>query len=226
LIVSAVGYGHHGYHAHRLSLELICAIQTTAAANDVSLATVGNWIDHDHGQAANADASTLPARFAAMYIGRYTSEADYTRHRMDTQGWTDLLRNNGMEAYFDLPRYTRHLFLRDVFGIGLDGSHPWRAVEVFHRPATLSAAVDEATSRLRQAVDRDNGAHLLRALPRAVLLGIAAQHHVGTTGGEAGGIPLSEASLIDTLLTKQFGDTSTTASTTASAIASNVASIE
>src|SRR6266545_587464 len=51
LIVSAVGYGHHGYHAHRLSLDVVCAIQATAAANNVSLATVGAWIDHDHGLA-------------------------------------------------------------------------------------------------------------------------------------------------------------------------------
>jgi hypothetical protein len=216
LMVSAVGYGHHGYHAYRLSLELICAMQATAAANDVSLATVGNWIDHDHGLAGNADASTLPGRFAAVYIGRYTSEADYAHHRMDRQGWTGLLRDSGMEAYFDLPRYARHLFLSDVFDIGLNGSHPWRGVEVFHRPAALRVAVDEATSRLQQAVDRDDGAHLLRALPRAVLLGIAAQHHVAVTGEEAGGAPRGEASLIDTLLIERFGDTSTTASTTAS----------
>ena len=216
LIVSAVGYGHHGYHAHRLSQELVCAMQAIAAANDVSLATVGNWIDSDHGQAGTVDASTLPARFAAVYIGRYTSEADYTVHRMDTLGWTDLLRDSEMEAYFDLPRYARHLFISDVFSIGLDGSHPWRSVEVFHRPVALRVAVDEATRRLQQAVDRDDGAHLLRALPRTVLLGIAAQHHVGVTGAEAGGVPLSEASLIDTLLTERFGEITTTASSTAS----------
>jgi hypothetical protein len=220
LIVSAVGYGHHGYHAHRLSMGLVCAMQATAAANDVSLATVGNWIDHDHGLATNADASTLPGRFAAVYIRRYTSEADYAHHRMDTQGWTGLLRDSGMEAYFDLPRYTRHLFLSEVFGIGLDGSHPWRSIEVFHRPAALNVAVDEATSRLQQAVDRDDGAHLLRALPRAVLLGVAARHHVGVTGAEAGEVPLSGASLIDTLLTKRFGAIATTASTTAISLAS------
>ncbi|GAA0908132.1 hypothetical protein [Virgisporangium aurantiacum] len=164
LIVSAVGYGHHGYHAHRLSLELVCAMQATAAANDVSLATVGNWIDH--GLATNAEASTLPGRFAAVYSGRYTSEADYAHHRMDTQGWTGLLRDSGMEAYFDLPRYARHLFVRDVFGIGLDGAHPWRGVEVFHRPAALRVAVNEATSRLRQAVDRRRGTPAACPTPR------------------------------------------------------------
>lgn len=135
---------------------------------------------------------------------------------MDAQGWTDLLRGSGMEAYFDLPRYTRHLFISDVFGIGLDGSHPWRSIEVVHRPAALNVAVDEAASRLQQAADRNGGAQLLRALPRTVLLGIAAQHHIGTTGAEAGeeagGVPLTEASLIDTLLTERFGEIGSTAS--------------
>jgi hypothetical protein len=134
LIVSAVGYGHHGYQAHRLSLDLACAMQATVAANGVSLATVGDWIDHDHGLGGHVDPNVLPARFAAAYIGRYASDTAYTRHLMDTQGWTELLRGSGMQAYFDLRRYERHLFTSDVFAIDLDGWHPGRGIEVFHRP--------------------------------------------------------------------------------------------
>lgn len=137
LIVSAVGYGHHGYQAHRLSLELVCAMQATAAASDVSLATVGAWIDHEHGQAGHVDATMLPGRFAAAYIGQYACNTAYTRHMMDTRGWTGLLRTTGMEPYFDLRRYERHVFTSDVFAIDLDGWNPGRQIEVFHRrPAT------------------------------------------------------------------------------------------
>lgn len=137
LIVSAVGYGHHGYHAHRLSLDLVCAVQATAAANGVSLATVGDWIDHDHGLDGQVDPTVLPARFAAAYIDRYACDTAYARHVMDTEGWTELLRTTGLEPYFDLRRYERHLCTTDVFAIELDGWRVGREIEVFHRrPAT------------------------------------------------------------------------------------------
>ena len=138
VIVSAVGYGHHGYHAHRLSLDLVCAMQATAAAHGVSLATVGDWIDHDHGLAGHVDPTVLADRFAAAYIGRYTSATAYARHVMDTQGWTELLRTSGMEPYFELRRYERHLFTSDVFAIERDGWHLGRKVEVFHRTRATS----------------------------------------------------------------------------------------
>lgn len=72
---------------------------------------------------------------AAAYLGRYASATAYTRHVMDTRGWTDLLRGTGLEAYFDLRRYQQHLFTSDVFAIELDGWRPARGVEVFRRPA-------------------------------------------------------------------------------------------
>ena len=133
LIVTAVGYGHHGYQAHRLSLELICAMQAVTAAHPVSLSTVGNWIDHDHGLAGHVDPQTLPRRFADAYIGRFVSHSAYTRHRMAEQGWTDILRSHAMEPYFDLRRYEQHLFASEVTAIDLDGWQPGRGIEVFHR---------------------------------------------------------------------------------------------
>jgi hypothetical protein len=136
LIVAAVGYGHHGYQAHRLSLELICAMQAVAAAHHVSLATVGDWIDDSRGLAGRVDPDTLPARFADAYVGRYPSVSHYARHLMDEQGWTQLLRTSGVERYFDLNRYERDLFTGDVFAIALERARPGGPVEVFHRPAT------------------------------------------------------------------------------------------
>jgi hypothetical protein len=134
LIVAAVGYGHH---AHRLSLELVCAMQAVTAAHPVSLSTVGTWIDHEHGLAGHVDPPTLPQQFTNAYIGQFTSHSAYARHRMAEQGWTELLRSSGMEAYFDLRRYERHLFSGDVTAIDMDGWQPHRGIEVFHRrPAT------------------------------------------------------------------------------------------
>jgi len=137
LIVTAVGYGHHGYHAHRLSLELVCAMHAVTAAHPVSLSTVGTWIGHDHGLAGDVDPRTLPQQFTDAYVGRFASHGGYTRHRMTEQGWTELLRSRGMEPYFDLLRYERHLFSGDVTAIDVDGWQPGRDIEVFHRrPAT------------------------------------------------------------------------------------------
>ena len=137
VIVTADGYGHHGYHAHRLSLELVCAMHAVTAAHPVSLSTVGTWIDHDHGLAGDVDPRTLPQQFTDAYVGRFASHGGYTRHRMTEQGWTELLRSRGMEPYFDLLRYERHLFSGDVTAIDVDGWQPGRDIEVFHRrPAT------------------------------------------------------------------------------------------
>ena len=136
LIVAAVGYGHHGYHAHRLSLDLICAIQAVAAAHPVSLSTVGDWIDHDHGLAGRVDPGTLAARFADAYVGRYPSTSHYARHVMDRQNWSEVLRAAGIVRYFDLHRYERDLFTAGVFAISLELGRPGGPIEVFHRPAT------------------------------------------------------------------------------------------
>ena len=112
LIVTAVGYGYHGYRARRLSLELVCAMQTVIAAHPVSLSTVGTWIDHDHGLAGHVDPRALPQRFTDVYLGQFTSHSDYTRHRLTEQGRTELLRRSGMEPYFDLRRYEQQPVLR------------------------------------------------------------------------------------------------------------------
>jgi hypothetical protein len=138
LIVAAVGYGHHGYHADRLSVELVCAMQTVVAAHPVSLGTLGNWIDDEHGLAGHVDPQTLPHQFADAYIGRFGSHTSYVQHRMREQGWTDLLRANGMEPYFDRRRYEQHLFAHEVTAIDLDSWHPGGGIEVFHLRAATS----------------------------------------------------------------------------------------
>jgi hypothetical protein len=134
MILAAVGYGHHGYRAHRLSLELICAMQAVIAAHPVSLSTVGNWIDHDYGLAGQVDPRTLPEQFAAAYVGRFASRGTYARHRLDEQGWSEILLAHGIEPYFDTRRYEGHLFAHEAFAIDLDGWHANRGIEMFRRP--------------------------------------------------------------------------------------------
>lgn len=86
LVITAVGYGHHGEHAHRLPLPLLCAIQQVATAHQVSLRTVGDWIDDEHGLAGRVAAATLARQFGDAYLGRYASRGGYTEHRMREQG--------------------------------------------------------------------------------------------------------------------------------------------
>jgi hypothetical protein len=104
---------------------------------DLARQRVGAWIGHAHGLAGHVDPTMLPARFAAAHIGRYACDTAYTRHVMDTRGWTELLRSSGMEPYFELPRYERQLFTSDVFAIEVDGRYAGGEIEVVHRrPAT------------------------------------------------------------------------------------------
>jgi len=138
VIVTADGYGHHGYHAHRLSLELVCAMQTVIAAHPASLSTLGNWIDDPYGLAGHVDPQTLPRQFAACYIGRFGSHTSYLQHRMDHQGWTDLLRTSGMQPYFDRRRYELHPFAHEVTAIDVDGWRPGLGIERFHRRPTTT----------------------------------------------------------------------------------------
>ena len=138
LVVTAVGYGHDGDHAHRLTLPLLCAIHQVATAHQVSLHTVGDWIDDELGLAGRVDPATLARQFTDAYLGRYASRAGYAEHRMREQGWTDLLHQLGIWPYFDHRRYEQHLFSDEVIAIGREGWQTGQGVEVFHRPAATS----------------------------------------------------------------------------------------
>jgi len=134
LIITARGYGHHGTHAHRLSLELVCVMHAVAAEHDITTDLVGDWIDNAHGGDGDASPAALPRRFRDTYLGRYASRDAYAEQRMSEHGWTELLRDTGMTPFFDRTRYTAHLFGTDVIGLDITHqNHPGGAVEVFHR---------------------------------------------------------------------------------------------
>jgi hypothetical protein len=136
VIVTAVGYGHHGDHTHRPNLAVLCAMHTVTAAHPVSLATVGNWIDDEQGLAGQADPHLLAAQFTDAYIGRFASHRHYVEHHMQQLGWTDLLRTNGLEPYFEHHRFERHLFTHEVTAIDVDSWQPGHGIEVFGRRRT------------------------------------------------------------------------------------------
>jgi hypothetical protein len=78
----------------------------------------------------------LPQRFPATYLGQFASRNHYTRRRMVEQGWTDILHTQGMDPYFDVHRYERHLFCGEVSAVDRDGWQPGRGIEVFGRRPT------------------------------------------------------------------------------------------
>jgi len=134
LIITARGYGRHGTNAHRLSLELLCAMHAIAAEHDVTTGLVGDWIDNAHGGDGDASPATLPRRFRDTYLGRYPSRDAYAEQRMSEHGWTEVLRDTGMTPFFGQSHFTSHLFSTDVLGLDITHqTHPGGAVEVFHR---------------------------------------------------------------------------------------------
>jgi len=134
LIISANGYGHHRAHADWLALDAACAMHAVAVEHQVSLASVGDWIDAEEGLAGAVTAQTLPQRFRDAYLGRYTSRDAYARHRMDAHGWTVSLTESGMEPFFDQRGYQHHVFTREVTGIGGDRWRDGAGIEAFRRP--------------------------------------------------------------------------------------------
>ncbi|MDQ1647007.1 MAG: hypothetical protein QOJ50_3191 [Cryptosporangiaceae bacterium] len=136
LILSASGYGRYRGHAHRLDLGILCAMHAIADEHQVPLPCIGDWIDDDP-CAAGLTAAALPQRFRDTYRGQFSSREAYTEHCMDAQGWTAVLRQHGMEPFFDQRDYTHHLFTRDVTAIdGHAAGHrdSRGGVHVFRRP--------------------------------------------------------------------------------------------
>jgi hypothetical protein len=82
------------------------------------------------------DPQLLAGQFAAAYLGRFGSQRHYVAHRMQQQGWTDLLRTNGIEPYFDHRRFEQHLFTHEVTALDVDSWQPGQGIEVFHRRPT------------------------------------------------------------------------------------------
>ena len=135
VIVTAVGYGHHGYHAHRLSLELVCAMQTVIAAHPASLTPSAT------GSTTSTAWPTTSTHRRCRPVRRLLHRPvrlphHYLQHRMDQQGWTDLLHTNGIQPYFDRRRYELHLFAHEVTAIDVDSWRPGLGIEVFHRRPT------------------------------------------------------------------------------------------
>jgi hypothetical protein len=135
IIISAPGYGQHSARAHRIDLDLICAIHAVATAHRVDATTVGNWIAHEDGLAGHADPATLPALFRAAYVGRYPDRDTYARQRLDELGLGKAIAELGIEPYFDHAAHERDLFRDEAIAIDSGGyDRRDRGIQVFHRP--------------------------------------------------------------------------------------------
>jgi len=131
LIVTASGYGTYGWDRHRLSLDILCAMHQVADKHQVSLCTVGNWLDAEGATTADIGPQAIVEQFAAAYIGPFDRDLDYTRHRMRQLGWTQALDAAGIpENYLDISAINRDWFSYQVRQIesGTRGR-----IEVFHR---------------------------------------------------------------------------------------------
>ena len=141
IIISAPGYGQHSARAHRIDLDLICAIHAVATAHGVVVTTVGNWIAHEDGLAGHVDPATLPTLFHAAYVGRYPDRDTYAHACLDERGVTKAITDLGIQAYFDHAAHQRDVFRYEAIAIDPgDYHHRDRGIQVFRRPARQVAA--------------------------------------------------------------------------------------
>jgi len=131
LIITAAGYGRYGRDRHRLCLDVLCTMHQIAQTHQVTLYTVGNWLDAEGATTNDITAHTIAAQFTAAYIGRFPNDRAYTTHRMAELGWTLALHDAGIPAdYLDTAAITRDWFSHQVRQID-PGTHDH--IEVFHR---------------------------------------------------------------------------------------------
>ena len=134
IVISAWGFGLHCGRVHRLDLGLLCAIHAVAMAHGVDGTTVGNWIAHEDGLAGHVDPATLPALFAAAYVGRYPDRDAYARTRLDELGLSKAIAELDIAAYFDHRAYERDVFRYEVIAIDSGEYHRCdRGIQVFGR---------------------------------------------------------------------------------------------
>ena len=136
IVITAWGFGQHCGRAHRLDLDLLCAIHTVATGHGVDATTVGNWIAHEDGLAGHVEVATLPTLFHTAYVGRYPDRDTYAHACLDERGVTKVITDLGIEAYFDHAAHQRDVFRYEAIAIDPgDYHHRDRGIQVFRRPA-------------------------------------------------------------------------------------------
>jgi len=133
IIMTAYGYGQYGRDARHPQLDVLCAINRTAAAHDLPAGVVGDWLAAE-GVAGLLNADDIPAAFGEAYIGRFGHQLSYTAYRLDELGWEKTLRGLGAIEFFDTQKFDRHLFTNEVRAIR-DDTGRGLVVCRRHRPA-------------------------------------------------------------------------------------------
>nr|WP_030500987.1 hypothetical protein [Micromonospora purpureochromogenes] len=118
LILVAHGYGDYGRSAHRLHLDVLCAINAAAEAHHLTGNVVGDWLAGEGGLAPGlVPADEVAPKFAEAFVGVFSHELSYTAFRLAETGWEAALRQLGAIEFFDTAKYNRHLFDREVRAI-------------------------------------------------------------------------------------------------------------
>ncbi|MET7396296.1 hypothetical protein ABZS66_22725 [Dactylosporangium sp. NPDC005572] len=118
LILAAHGYGTYGRQAHRLQLDLLCAINAAAETHRVAGNVIGDWLAGEGGLTADPlPADEIVTGFAEAFIGVFSHELAYTTTRIAENGWEAVLHQVGAFEFFDTAAYQRHLFNHEVRAI-------------------------------------------------------------------------------------------------------------
>jgi hypothetical protein len=118
LILAAHGYGDYGRNAHRVQLDVLCAINAAADVHSLTAGVVGDWLAAEGGLAPGLiPADEVVPAFAEVFVGVFSHELAYTAYRLAELGWEQALRGLGAIEFFDSAKFNRHLFDREVRAI-------------------------------------------------------------------------------------------------------------
>lgn len=118
LILAAHGYGEYGRRAHRVQLDVLCAINAAAEAHQLPGSVVGDWLAGEGGLApGRIPADEVAPAFAEAYVGVFNSERAYVAALLELNGWEAALRQLGALEFFDTAAYRQYLFSREVRAI-------------------------------------------------------------------------------------------------------------
>jgi hypothetical protein len=118
-VINAWSYGWYAYNVECPRLDMLCALHRAATPYDVAPGVVGDWF-HPLPTELWPNPQDLPARFAAVFVGRFSHRHAYVEQVLTERGWRQALAAAGIpEKYLDWTALTADL-MREVHVIELD----------------------------------------------------------------------------------------------------------
>jgi hypothetical protein len=131
-VIDAWAYGWQAHNVDCPRLDMLCALHRAAAPHDIPPGVVGDWF-HQLPEELWPVPQDVPARFAAVFRGRFADRQAYVEHVLTEWGWLQALADAGIpQRYLDSKTLTAEL-MRDVNVIDLD--HKAGIVVVRRAPA-------------------------------------------------------------------------------------------